>query len=215
MSRARLTLALLLAACSSERAEPQPVAPHPAVAAAARCRDCHAAPGDAPGDAPPAPVWHVLDCCGPDFADCRPCHTTEAFRPALFDHAAWPLDGAHRVPDPDAPLRCDRCHAVALPADDAAPPGADADAPRTDAAPPGGANSYIRIQDNAPEGTLQIGNSSGADIDAVRWSCVGAPLAGRRCTRPSSASAPGRPPPSPRLLSVARPRASTCRTTTC
>lgn len=58
--------------------------------------------------------------------------------------------------------------------DDAALPGADADAPRLDAAPPGGANSYIRIQDNAPEGMLQFGNTSGADIDAVRWSCVGA-----------------------------------------
>lgn len=120
-SRRLLALAVLLAACASERGEPQPVAAHPAVAADARCRDCHAAPEDAPGDAPPAPVWHVLDCCGPDFADCRPCHTTEAFRPALFDHAGWPLDGAHRVPDPDAPLRCDRCHAAALPADDAAP----------------------------------------------------------------------------------------------
>ncbi len=57
--------------------------------------------------------------------------------------------------------------------DDAALPGDDAAAPRRAAAPPGGGTSYIRIQDNAPEGTLQIGNNAGADIDAVRWTCVG------------------------------------------
>ncbi len=110
---------LCLTACQSERAAAVPAAPrHPVpVADGARCRDCHAAEGDAGGSASPAPTWHALDLWGADFADCRPCHRPDAFAPAIFDHAAWPLTGRHRTPDPDAPVRCDRCHTAPLPAD--------------------------------------------------------------------------------------------------
>ncbi len=111
---ALLTLPLLLlAACDSELATaPTADAGHPTpIAAAARCRDCHAAPDGPTTDAPPAPTWHVVDCCGPDFDDCGDCHRVNAFRPPKFDHdqTSYPLTGRHRTGE-GAPLRCDRCH---------------------------------------------------------------------------------------------------------
>ena len=115
------TLPLLVAAllaCESERLEAPEVqdAGHPVPTGDfARCRDCHAGPEDpVPAvAAPPAPTWHVLDCCGPDWDDCGDCHRPNAFRPPRFDHdeGSFPLVGRHRTAE-GAPLRCDRCHGL-------------------------------------------------------------------------------------------------------
>ena len=109
---------LVVCGCESELAgRAAGDAGHPVpIAAEARCRDCHGAPDEAPGDAPPAPTWHVIDCCGPEWDDCAACHRVDAFRPPKFDHdeTAWPLTGRHRSPE-GAPLRCDRCHAQETP----------------------------------------------------------------------------------------------------
>ena len=106
--RGPLILALLWG-CASERAAPRTSPDHPA----APCVACHRVDGSAQ----PAPVWHVLDCCGETWSDCGACHTATAFQPPTFDHdaTAFPLEGAHRTAE--GPLPCARCHAdLVLPA---------------------------------------------------------------------------------------------------
>ena len=95
---------LLLCACTSEL-DRATGGEHPPLTED-RCRDCHV-----DGDAPPAPVWHVLDCCGPDHDDCGDCHRLDRFDRPTFDHRQtdFPLIDAHST-GLGGPLRCDRCH---------------------------------------------------------------------------------------------------------
>jgi hypothetical protein len=71
------------------------------------CNGCHADPhGGQFAGRRVAGAGAVAASEGSAGVACTPCHTTEAWRPAAFDHdsARYPLRGAH------APLACAKCH---------------------------------------------------------------------------------------------------------